>query len=223
MNIKEIYNRFDKIGCLTFATIDNGYPETRIAHFVAYDDEGLYFKTMTSKPFYRQLKEHNKVSACGLAASTKVEEDENGMPVFEPGYTARVTGDIKEVSFEEVKQKAKTNEMFVTAVKDIERYNDMVTFCLYRGKFEIFDYDFELISRENKVYRETHTFGDFETEFRGVKIDDTCIRCGKCYKVCTFKAVVKTEEGPYEINNNRCDVCGSCILNCPKKSIKAYK
>ena len=34
MTIKEIYEEFDKIGCLTFATVSKeGYPETRIAHF----------------------------------------------------------------------------------------------------------------------------------------------------------------------------------------------
>ena len=56
MTIKEIYNQFDKIGSVVFATIDEGYPETRIAHFFAYDDKGLYFRTMTTKPFYHQLK-----------------------------------------------------------------------------------------------------------------------------------------------------------------------
>ena len=35
MNIKEIFDRFDEIGCCTFVTIDGDYPETRIAHFLA--------------------------------------------------------------------------------------------------------------------------------------------------------------------------------------------
>ena len=51
MNIKEIYNHFEKIGSVVFATIDNGLPETRIAHFFAEDEEGLYFRTMITSLF----------------------------------------------------------------------------------------------------------------------------------------------------------------------------
>lgn len=53
MTIKEIYNHFDKIGYCTFATIDGSYPETRIAHFLVFDHEGLYFMTSKAKPFYK--------------------------------------------------------------------------------------------------------------------------------------------------------------------------
>jgi ferredoxin len=53
MEIAEIYAKFDQIGCLTFATIDNGYPQTRIAHLFAHDHEGLYFRTMTTFYLHR--------------------------------------------------------------------------------------------------------------------------------------------------------------------------
>ena len=39
MTIKEIYEKFDQIGCTTFSTIHNGVVESRIAHFFAYDEE----------------------------------------------------------------------------------------------------------------------------------------------------------------------------------------
>ena len=48
MTIKEIFERFDKIGCCTFATIDGQYPETRIAHFLVYDEVGIFFMTMNT-------------------------------------------------------------------------------------------------------------------------------------------------------------------------------
>lgn len=64
MDIKDIFEKDDKIGCCTFATINGDYPETRIAHFLAYDKEGLYFMTMTTKPFYKQLKQTGGKSAC---------------------------------------------------------------------------------------------------------------------------------------------------------------
>lgn len=224
MKFKEIFERFNEIGCVTFGTIDNGYPEARIAHFLTYDDEGLYFMTMKSKPFYRQLTENNRVSACGMAAeTTKSEHDENGMSLFEPGYTVRVNGEVKEISFEELKAKTEKNASFIPCVKDVEKYNDMTTFCLYKGKGEIFDYDFEMASRENKIERQKFTFGKFELPFRGVVINDKCIGCNKCFRNCTFKAITKTKDGKCKIDTSKCDVCGTCVLGCPVKAIEVYQ
>ena len=62
MDIADIYEKFEQIGCLTFATIDRDYPQTRIAHLFAYDHDGLYFRTMITKAFYDQLKKTEKVS-----------------------------------------------------------------------------------------------------------------------------------------------------------------
>ncbi len=98
MTIADIYDRFDKIGCLTFATIDDDVPQTRIAHLFACDDEGLYFRTMIAKPFYAQLKKTGKVSICGMYPTTSVSHNEKGMPYFPPGYTIRATGDVREVA-----------------------------------------------------------------------------------------------------------------------------
>ena len=110
MDIAEIFARFDKIGSLTFATIDRGIPQTRIAVFFAYDHEGLYFRTMITKPFYQQVVETEKVSACGMYPETAVSHGEDGMPYHPPGYTIRVTGYVKEVSLETLKEKAVDDE-----------------------------------------------------------------------------------------------------------------
>lgn len=40
MTIKEIYEKFDRIGCTTFSTIHDGRVESRIAHFFAWDEDG---------------------------------------------------------------------------------------------------------------------------------------------------------------------------------------
>ncbi len=55
LGIADIYDKFDQNGCLTFATVDKDYPQTRIAHLFAHDHEGLYFRTTIVKPFYDQL------------------------------------------------------------------------------------------------------------------------------------------------------------------------
>ena len=50
MTIEDVYRKFDEIGCCSFATPDgHGGVEARIAHFFAYDDEGLYLRTMDVK------------------------------------------------------------------------------------------------------------------------------------------------------------------------------
>ena len=226
MTIKEIYEEFDRIGCLTFATVSKeGYPETRIAHFFAWDEEGLYFLTMNNKPFARQLRESGKLSVCGMSSATQAELDERMLPSFEAGYTMKATGDVREVPLDMIKEKAKTKPLFLTGVNDQDRYRDEIFFCLHRFWGERFDFDFDLQFRDYKLIRDFFTFGGFTKEFTGMKIDqDKCIGCGACLDRCAeynFHAISHGDEG-YEIDTRRCDVCGNCTLVCPVGAIKGY-
>ncbi len=218
MTIQEIYEKFDKIGCLSFTTVDeNGTPESRIAHLRAYDEEGIYFMTMFTKDFYSHMKQNGKLSICGLNAKTEVEHDENGFPIFEGGYAIRLSGNVKEVLIDEIK--AKNNSMFDFCITDWEKYNAMVVFCITDGYGDIFDYDFEKINRENKLEREYFTFGNAQEKHKGLSIDiEKCISCGLCKKKCSFIAI-EEYNGVYRINKNRCDECGDCYINCPVKAI----
>lgn len=219
MDIADIYEKFDQIGCLTFATIDKDTPQTRIAHLFAYDHEGLYFRTMITKAFYDQLKKTEKVSICGMFPKTTVSHDEQGMPYFEPGYTIRATGDIKEISFSTLKDKAVDNEMFMLGVKDIEKYPAMTTFCLYRAWGEVYDFDFEMEHRNHKLLRTSFSFGGKHIPFRGVRITEDCIACGECQERCSFKAISQYNE-KFIIDNTRCDVCGDCYTICPNNAVE---
>ncbi len=219
MIISEIYEKFDQIGCLTFATVDRGLPQTRIAHLFAYDDEGLYFRTMITKPFYQQLKDTPMVSICGMYPKTYVSHDEQGLPYFEPGYTMRASGNVREISFDALKEKAEGNEMFALGVKDIEKYPAMTTFCLYSGWGEVFDYDFETEQRDHKLLRTGFSFGGQKIPFRGMRITEDCIACGKCMKSCSFKAISKQDD-KYVIDHARCDVCGDCYVVCPVGAVE---
>lgn len=219
MDIAEIYEKFDQIGCLTFATIDKDIPQTRIAHLFAHDHEGLYFRTMITKAFYDQLKKSEKVSVCGMFPKTSVSHDEQGMPYFEPGYTIRATGDIKEISFESLKEKAAENEMFMLGVKDIERYPAMTTFCMYSAWGEVFDFDFEMEKRDHKLLRTDFCFGGHLIPFRGVRITEDCIACGECQEKCSFKAIYQHDE-QFIIDNTKCDVCGDCYTICQNSAIE---
>lgn len=216
MEIAEIYTLFDAIGCCTFATIDGDYPETRIARFAAYDHEGLYFMTSTAKPFYKQLKETGKVSVCGMNAKTAVAPTADGSVHIDAGYMVRLSGDVREVSTEELR--AKNNDAFAFCLADQERYPADTVFVVYRAKGEIFDYDFEKEYRDHKLERERFSYGGFPIVAPGLTITDQCVGCGTCQDVCTFDAVV-ADGARYRINGNRCDECGTCVVKCPVGAI----
>lgn len=45
LSIAEVYELFDKVGCCSFATLDGkGGVDSRIAHFFAHDENGLYLQ-----------------------------------------------------------------------------------------------------------------------------------------------------------------------------------
>ena len=88
LSIAEVYELFDKVGCCSFATLDGkGGVDSRTAHFFAHDKNGLYLRTMTGKPFYRQMIEGGKLSVCGEVTAAPCEWDEDNMPHFQSGLS----------------------------------------------------------------------------------------------------------------------------------------
>lgn len=221
--IEDVYNAFDAVGCCSFATLDGeGGVESRIAHFFAWDDEGLYLRTMTVKPFYRQLKEGGVVTACGERTDAPCQWDDDNLPHFQPGYMVRVTGEVRELSQEEVDAKAAASPLFNVAVYDIKKYPETRVFVLHRGHAELYDYDFNMVHRDHKLQRARMAFGGAEVAPAGLSIDpDVCIACGSCAAACTHKAIVPgTEPGEaYSILGERCDECGNCYHVCPAGAV----
>ncbi len=217
MKTKEVFELLEKIGSMTFSTINGEYPESRIAHFFTYDDDGLYFLTMTTKPFYKQLKETKKLSACGLYANSEIKWVEEGKCYSAPGYFIRVCGDVREFTIEEAI--AKNDPRFSYLIADNQRYPAITGFCLHNFHGEVYDYDFEKEHREHKLERTRFSFGSLQGVKAGLSIDpDVCVSCGECSKVCTFSAISE-QENTYSINGNRCDECGNCHSICPVNAI----
>ena len=120
LTIQDVYEKFEEIGCCSFATLDGqGGVDSRIAHFFAWDEEGLYLRTMAVKPFYRQLVEGGKLSVSGEKTEGPCVWDEDNMPHFQPGYMMRVSGDVRELTDEEVAAKAAASPLFNVAVYDL--------------------------------------------------------------------------------------------------------
>ncbi len=219
MELKQIFENIEKIGFLTFSTIEDGMVHSRIAHFYACDEDGLYLRTMFIKPFYKQMIKTGNLAVCGMYPSTHISgSDENGIPHFEPGFTLRVTGDVRELSEEEIREKAEANEQFKVALFDMKKYPATRNLVMYRGKGEIYDFDYEMVNRDHKLLRKRFSFGGAEYNPPGnVILAEKCTECGACYDVCTFKAV--KPGSPYTMIGERCDECGSCVLACPVDAI----
>lgn len=219
MTIKEIYEKLDAIGVLTFSTIHNGEVQSRAAHLNGYDDQGIYFRTMGNKPYARQLKETGKLTICGTSDTRILDHNAEGVPVFPPGYVIRLVSEVTYLEEDEVRKRAKDNEDLQLAVYDMDKYTAMRTgnFMIHKAKGEIFDFDFECQNRDHKVLRTRFEFGGMAYNEAGPRITDKCIECGKCKKVCSFKAI---EVGsPYKVNSSKCDDCGNCIQVCPVDAI----
>lgn len=219
MTIKEIYEKLEGVGVLTFSTIYKDEVHSRIAHLNGYDENGIYFRTMWNKPFARQVVETEKVTLCGASDQRVLSHDENGVPEFPPGYTIRLIGQVKPLSESEVRELAKVNEYMRLAEYDMDKYPSMKkgNFVIHMAKGEIFDFDFEMVNRDHKVLRERFSFGGMTYNEAGPRISDACIECGACLKVCSFKAIVPGT--PYKVNSSKCDDCGSCIEACPVNAI----
>ncbi len=53
-------------------------------------------------------------------------------------------------------------------------------------------------------------------------VEDTCIECKKCQKVCpigTYPGGYKKESGPGQVPSIECLRCFNCVTNCPKKAL----
>lgn len=218
LSIEDVFSRFNEIGCCSFATLDGrGGVSSRIAHFFAWDEEGLYLRTMTVKPFYRQLIEGGRLSVCGEKTTMPCLWDEDNLPQFQPGYMVRVSGDVRLLTLEEVERKAAASELFNVATYDMAKYPETRVFVLESAWGELYDYDYNMVGRDHKLLRERFAWGGAEVERPGLAISDACIGCGACAEACSFKAIVPGK--PYKIRGERCDECGNCAHVCPVGAI----
>lgn len=225
MTLKEINSALAKIGSLSVTTLDGNTMHSRIISICGGDEKGIYFLTMNVKPFYRQLKSNPQISMCGIYPSGRKDgKNKDGQPYWSPGFFVRVTGETCEIPNTELKKQAAAgSEIHEYAIEEAARYPAMKLFCMFRGKGELFDYDFEMENRDHKLLRKRFAFGGETVNPAGTHIDpDKCIACGECYSTCTFKAIVPGDE-TYKVNGSRCDECGSCVQICPQNAIQLSK
>jgi uncharacterized pyridoxamine 5'-phosphate oxidase family protein/Pyruvate/2-oxoacid:ferredoxin oxidoreductase delta subunit len=217
---KGVQQALKKIGSVTITTFDKEILHSRIISICGSDGQGIYFLTMDVKPFYRQLQKNPNLALCGIYPSgRKTGKNSVGQPTFAPGFTLRISGRACEVPEDEVKKKAAAgSEIHQYFLEDAARYPAIRFFCIYQGKGEIYDFDFEMEHRDHKLLRNRFAFGGDTFNGAGVRIrPEACVACGECFEVCTFKAIIAGE--PYRVDGSLCDECGSCSKVCPQDAV----
>lgn len=183
---------------VTFSTVLDGKPQSRIVDVMFVSEDGLYFMTCKTKPFHRQLMESPHIAITGMTADY---------------VQIRLVGEVEVVSSELLNRIYEENPDFGNLFPQNDQHEFMNVFRVHSGKGEIFD----LSGKEVKMRRERFAFGGETVRESGCKIEVTCIECGRCKSVCPFGAI---EEGsPYRIVPEFCDECGRCVLECPSHAI----
>lgn len=217
MNNVEAMTWIRPIESLFFSTIYGDEVHTRVAQLLTADEEGFYFYSLKQKPFARQLADTGRVTIAGTHIYPHTPNPEIAMPA---GYVLRMVGHCREISHKDVREKAKTNSDFNKLLTyDFVKYPNTVVYCLYKGKGDIFDYDFYLERRDRKFIRQRWGFGGEEPNPPGFVIDPTkCISCGACYEACSYNAI---EAMPYyRIISHHCEECGACHNACALGAIE---
>jgi len=184
---------------VSFATVDQqNKPQVRIIDVMLVENDTLYFCTARGKNFYLQLMSNREVAIVGMNQQFQM---------------IRLTGKVITVS----QQKEWIDRIFFENPSMKDLYPDdsryiLEPFCISSGEIEFFDLS------KRPIYREYYVFGNATVEVRGYTITDICISCGKCYKICPQRSIVK--EGYYKIEQNHCLHCGLCFVSCPVQAIE---
>ena len=85
-------------------------------------------------------------------------------------------------------------------VRDILSFGDKIL-----NKSNSNDYRLDVKVPGNRPYKE------IKVSKLDIIVNDKCIKCGLCYKLCPTNAISQTN---YTINKDRCISCMRCVYNC---------
>lgn len=199
MTARECLQILRTVKDVAFATVDEkGLPQVRIIDVMHVEDEKLFFCTARGKEFYHQLLTTGGVAITGMNQEYQM---------------VRLNGTAKKLS----EQKKWIDLIFEEnpSMKGVypgdSRYI-LEPFCIEDGQLEFFDLG------KSPIYRESFTVGNARQEEKGFFINDSCIECAECQKVCPQQCI---EQGtPYLIHQENCLHDGLCFETCPAAAIE---
>ncbi len=194
--VQRAFTLLREVKSVSVATMHDNSPEVRIADVMMAEEDGLYFITARGKPYYKQLKEHNRIAVCAM--------DKNYV-------TVRITGNIQFCDDEKVIDKIFKNNPILETLYPGDKKDILEAFHLYRGKGEIFDLSTEPPKRER------FAFGDETVNPPGFVINNKCTACGTCLDACPVSVI--SEGDLYSIDGSHCLECGRCAEVCPEDAI----
>ena len=179
------------------STVDaNGNSQSRIIDIMHIDEETVYFLTARGKNVYNELINHPQVSYVNL---------KNNKSVRINGIAEKLDNQKKwiDLMFEE-------NPYMNNVYPGDSRYI-LEPFKITKGEMEFFDLT------QKPIYRKQFVIGDAIISKKGYVINDKCIACGICKRLCPQKCI--TESDQFIISQENCLHCGICFENCPSDAI----
>lgn len=192
----------EEIHTTVMATVDaNGLPVSCAVDMMDYDENGLYFLTAKGKGFYSRLKQKGYVSLTGIKGSHTIS-----------CVAVSVCGKAEEIGSEPLKMLFEKNS-YMNEIYPTEESRKLLTvFRIYEGNGEWFDLS------KKPIERNSFTFGNGQIPDRGYEINDSCVGCRACERVCPqhcidFSAI------PAIITQENCLHCGNCMTVCAHDAV----
>ena len=195
--VEKAFRLLREVKSVAVATVNNANPDVRIADVMLAQEDGLFFITARGKPYYKQIKDNQKIAVCGM--------DKNYVAV-------RAAGDIRFCNDRNIVDKIFEHNPILNKLYPGEKRDILEPFHLYRGRGEIFDLSVE------PPLRERFAFGGEAVNPSGYRITDKCTACGLCLDACPVGVISEGEV--YIIDGSRCLECGICYEVCLEDAVQ---
>lgn len=193
----------NEIHSVIAATVDeNGLPVTCAMDMMDFDENGLYFLTAKGKGFYRRLKQMGYIALTGMKGEDTMSR-----------VALSIRGKVKEIGTQRLPLLFEKNPYMHEIYPTAESVSALTVFQIYEGSGEWFDLS------KKPIERISFSFGDADKKESGYFINEDCIDCQSCLKVCP-QSCIDFVGGKAVIRQENCLHCGNCMNICPVGAVK---
>ncbi len=212
MTLTEILDLLTKeIHSVVIATTHEGKPVTRVIDVMMHDEQTFYFLTAKGKAFYEELMNQQYIALTGMCSG----EDYNKKEASLHMKAISVRGEIENVKTEYLDDIFERNPYMADIYPTTESRQALEVFKMTKGSGEVFDLSTKPITRF------AFTIGSEKQETSGYAINDHCVGCEECVKVCPTNCI-QHETIPFVIDNAHCLHCGNCLAVCHFQAVEKF-